>query len=170
MEEPTLKLPGGAVQAALAAVGLPKLQVVADPADVAAMAGRPGCRVLFAEALRLALEAFLTDGRGSPDAGHDSALDVVRDAPESFGLAPDPSDAQISTALRRILADDPKAAIVLLSPATLKQEAYRFPPEYGERTEENWVFRIIAPASWPFLQWAIVDPRGERPAYSYMFD
>jgi hypothetical protein len=159
-----------AVKAALTAVGLPNLKVVADQDDVAAMAQRPGWNTPFAEALRLALEAFLTNGQGSPDAGHDSALDVVRDAPESFGLDSAPTDAAITEALRRVLSDDPKAEIVLLTPATLEQEAYRFPPEYGERTEEHWVFRIIAPASWPFLQWAIVDPRGERPAYSYMFD
>lgn len=159
-----------AVHSALTAVGLPNLKVVADQGDVAAMERAPGRKILFPEALRLALEAFLTNGRGSPEAGHDSALDVVRDAPESFGLGPDPTDAAIAEALRRVLGDDPKAEIVLLTPAILKQEAYRFPPEYGEGTEEHWVFRIIAPASWPFLQWAIVDPRGEQPAYSYMFD
>ena len=159
-----------AVHSVLVAVGLPRLQVVADPGDIAAMAGQPNCKVPFAEALRLALQAFLNDGRGSPDGGHDSAYDVIRDSPESYGLEPQPADAAIAQALRRVLGDDPKAEIVLLTSATLKQEAYRFPPEYGESTEGHWVFRIIAPASWPFLQWAIVDPRGERPAYSYMFD
>jgi hypothetical protein len=159
-----------AIRAALNAVGLPTLKVVADQGDVAAMERTPGCKIRFPEALRLALEAFLTDERGSLDAGHDSALDVVRDAPDSFGLGPSPTDTVITEALRRVLNDDPKAEIVLLTPATLKQEAYRFPPEYGESTAENWIFRIIAPASWPFLQWAIVDPRGERSAYSYMFD
>lgn len=160
-----------AVSAALAAVGLPNLQVVADAADVAAYAARPGWTVSFAEALGLALQAFLTGKSGSPEGGQDAAFDVVRDSPESFGLAAaTPTDAAITAALRRVLADDPQAKVVLLTPATLRQEAYRFPPEYGESTDDNWVFRIIAPASWPFLQWAIVDPRGERPAYSYMFD
>lgn len=165
-----MNAPDPAVSAALAAVGLPKLQSIADPTDIATLAAKPGWSVPFDQALRLALEAFLTNTSGSPDGGHDSAFDVVRDLPESFSLDPNPTDAAITAALRRVLADDPKAQIVLLTPATLAQETYRFPPEYGESPEESWVFRIIAPASWPFLQWAIVDPRGQRPAYSYMFD
>lgn len=161
--------PDAAAQAALAAMGLPRLAVIADPADVAALERTPGCTLRFAEALRLALEAFLTDERGSGQ-GHDSAVAVVRDTPESFGLGPKPSDAEICAALQRVLADDPAARIVLLTPKTVQIADYRFIPEYGERIEEHWVFRIIAPAAWPFLQWAIVDLRGERPAYSYGFD
>lgn len=158
------------VAAALVAVGLPQLEVVADPGDVATLEQTPGCRVRFAEALRLALTAFLSDGRGSDGHGRDSALAVVRDTPEMFGLGPEPPDAQIAAALRRILADDPQAKIVLLTPTTISQEAYRFLPEFGEPIDANWVFRIIAPGGWPLLQWAIVDLRGEAPAYSYGFD
>lgn len=158
------------VGAALAAVGLPALDVVADPLDVAARESDSSCRVTFVEALRLALDAFLTDDRGSPGQGHDSAMDVVRSAPESFGLGPVPTDTQIAEALRKVLADDPRAQIVLLSPRTVEQPEYRFLPEYGESIDENWVFRIIAPGNWPFLQWAIVDPRGEQQPYSYEFD
>lgn len=161
--------PDAAVHAALAAVGLPGLKIVADPGDVARLEQTPGCTVRFAEALQHALAAFLSDGRGS-EGGHDSALDVVRSSPESFGLGPEPGDAEISAALRTLLADDPRAQIVLLSPVTVAQDTYRFLPEYGESITENWVFRIIAPASWPFLQWSIVDLYGERPAYSYGFD
>jgi hypothetical protein len=159
-----------AVHAALVAVGLPGLRVVADAAGIAALERTPGCRVPFGEALRQALEAFLGDGGGSDGRGRDSALAVVRGAPEAFGLGPEPTDAEMSAALHRILADDPQAQIVLLTAATLAQPAYRFLPEYGESPEAQWVFRIIAPASWPLLQWAIVDPRGERAAYSYEFD
>jgi hypothetical protein len=169
MEEATMNESDPSIQAALAAVGLPGLQVVADAADVAAMERTPGCTVTFATALRMALEAFLADDRGSGQS-HDSAMAVVRDMPESFGLGAKPTDAEIGAALRKLLADDPQAKIVLLSPATIKQPDYRFEPEYGESIAENWVFRIIAPASWPFLQWSIVDLRGARPAYSYEFD
>lgn len=154
----------------LAALGLPGLRIVADPGDVAALEQHPGCNVPFAEALRLALEAFLGDGRGSPAQGHDSALDIVRSAPESFGLDTQPDDAAIRAALHRLLADDPQAELVLLTPTTIKQPAYRFLPEYGESIADNWIFRIIARAGWPFLQWAIVDLRGGVPAYSYGFD
>lgn len=158
------------VGAALAAVGLPGLRVVADAADIAALEATPGRKVGFAAALRLALGAFMHDGRGSAEGGHDSALDVVRSSPESYGLGPTPDDAAIAEVLRRALADDPQAAVVLLGPATTGEPAYRFLPEYGESIADNWVFRIIAPASWPFLQWSIVDLRGERSPYSYGFD
>lgn len=157
------------VRAALAAVGLPGLTVIADPGEAAMLAQAPGCRVSFAQAVQIALEAFLTSEQGS-SAGHDSAFEVVRDAPESFGLEPNPGDAAITEALRKVLQEDPRAQLVLLTPAMLKQESYHFPPEYGESITENWVFRIFAPSTWPFLQWAIVDLRGERPAYSYLFD
>ena len=159
-----------AVCEALAALGLPNLAVVADPGDVAALEQTPGCRIGFAAALRLGVEAFLRDGRGSPGQGHDSALDLVRAAPDAYGLDPAPTDAAISEALRRLLAEDSEASIVLLSAATIQEPSYRFLPEYGEDIATHWVFRIIAPTGWPSLQWAIVDPRGETTAYSYGFE
>ena len=158
------------IQAALTAVGLPGLRVVADDHNIIALEKRPQGQYTFAKALQLALEAFLGNSHGSPDQGHDSAFDVVRSSPDSFGLGATPSDAEITEALRRILADDPQAEIVLLTPATTAENKYRFTPEYGESITDNWVFRIIAPASWPMLQWAIVDVRGQTPAYSYSFD
>lgn len=154
----------------LAAIGLPKLRVVADPNGIAALEGQPGSKYTFAEALKLALETFLSNGRGSSEHAHDSAVEMVRSDPESFGLGASPSEVEIAEALRSLLAGDPEAQIVLLTDATTKQDAYRFLPEYGESITANWVFRIMAPAAWPFLQWSIVDIRGETPAYSYEFD
>lgn len=49
-------------------------------------------------------------------------------------------------------AFDPTARIVVLTPATVQIADYRFLPEYGERIDEHWVFRSIAPTGWPFLQ------------------
>lgn len=157
-------------QAALAAIGLPTLQVVADPEDIDALEQRPGFRIRFAEALRLALEAFLSGRRGSSEHSHDSAQDVIRAAPEDFGLDRQPTDAAIREVLRSMLANDPQAKIVLLTPATVRIDDYRFLPEQGEPIDDRWVFRIIAPSNWPFLQWSIVDPAGQAPAYSYEFD
>ena len=157
------------VQTVLHELNLPGLQIIADEKDIAALEGNPACRITFLEALRLALEAFMSDSRGS-EQGHDSAFDVIRSAPDGFGLGATPSDAEIREALRKVLADDPRAQVVLLTPTTIKEEKYRFQPEYGESIADNWVFRIIAPANWPFLQWSVVDIRGETPAYSYEFD
>jgi len=121
-----------AVREALDALDLPNLQVVADPGDVAALEQTAGCRIGFAKALRLALEAFLGDGRDSPWQGHDSAIDLVRAAPDAYGLDPAPTDAAISETLRRLLAEDPETRIVMLSAATIQEPAYRFLPAYGE--------------------------------------
>jgi hypothetical protein len=158
------------VQEALAVLGLAGLKVIADAEGIAALEQRLGCQVPFAAALGLALRAFLADEGGSDGRGHDTAVAVVRSAPDAFGLGPEPSSAEISAVLRQLLADDPQAKIALLTPAIVAQSDYRFLPEHGESIEEQWVFRIIAPAQWPMLQWAIVDPCGRRPAYSYGFD
>lgn len=158
------------VTTVLTTIGLPTLRVVADPEGIAALEGRPGGKYTFAEALKLALEAFFSNSRGSSGHAHDSAVEVVRSDPESFGLGANPSAAEIAEALRSLLAGDPEAQIVLLTDATIKQDTYRFLPEYGESITDNWVFRIMAPSAWPFLQWSIVDIRGETPAYSYEFD
>jgi hypothetical protein len=159
-----------AVRETLDALGLPNLAVAADPDAVAALEQTPGCRVGFAAALRLALDAFLGNGRGSPGQGHDSAMDLVRAAPDAYGLDSAPSDAAITQTLRRLLAEDAQARIVLLSTSTIKDPALRFLPEYGEDIATHWVFRILAPSRWPTLQWSIVDPRDETPAYSYGFE
>lgn len=158
------------VDAVLVALGLPDLTVIADAAGIAALEARAAGALTFAEALRQALMAFLSDGRGSPDQGHDSALDVIRSDPDSYGLKADPSPAAMTAVLHAILATDPNARIVLLTEAAVAEPEYRFLPEYGESITEHWVFRIIAPAGWPFLQWAIVDLRGAAPAYNYLFD
>ena len=158
------------VRAVLAARGLAALSVIADGDGVAALESHPDGTLTFADALGRALDAFLISASGSPSQGHDSAHDVVRASPEDYGLGPTPTDAEVAEVLRGILASDPNARIVLLTPATVAQPEYRFLPEYGEGIAENWVFRIIAPAAWPLLQWSIVDVRGERAAYSYEFD
>jgi hypothetical protein len=159
-----------AVREALTALGLPNLAVVADPDAVVALEQTPDSRIGFAAALRFALDAFLGDGRGSPGQGHGSAMDLVRAAPDAYGLDSNPSDAAIAQTLRRLLAEDAQARIVLLSAATTRDPALRFLPEYGEDIATHWVFRILAPTGWPMLQWAIVDPRGETAAYSYGFE
>lgn len=158
------------VRAVLEALELPNLQVVADAKGIAALERRPGSALRFAEALRRGIEAFLGDTRGSPEQGHDSAHDIVRGDPESYGLGLGATDAEITETLRAMLAGDPSARIVLLTPATTAQPEYRFLPEHGESIEEHWVFRVIIPSAWPILQWSIVALHAAGPAYSYGFD
>lgn len=136
-----------AVHAVIEAFGLPGLRVLADPEGIAALERRSGSALRFAEAMRRGLEAFLRDTQGNPDQGHNSAHDVVREDPESYGLGPNPSGAAIAEALRAMIAGDPEARIVLLTPATTAQPEYRFLSEYGESIEEHWVFRIIIPSA-----------------------
>jgi hypothetical protein len=121
------------------------------------------------EALRLATEAFATDQTGS-GSGDDSVVGLVLSQPENFGLTDSATARQASDALRKLLADDPDAEIVLLSPATLAQDAYRFPPEYGDSTDDNWVFRVILPNTLDVLIWTVVPEPGGRAPYAYTFE
>jgi hypothetical protein len=162
--------PDQAVRTVLETLGLPKLQVLADPDGIAGLERRPGSVRTFASALQCGLEAFLSDTQGSRAQGHDSAHHVVRSDPASFGLGSDPTGAEITEMLRAMLADDPGAQVVLLTPATIVQPEGRFLPEYGESIEEHLVFRIIIPSAWPMLQWSIVDFYNKHPAYSYAFN
>jgi hypothetical protein len=97
------------VRAALEALGLPDLQVLADAEGIAALERRPGSALRFDEALRRGIEAFLGNTQGSPGQGHDSAHDVVRADSESYGLGPSATDAEVTEALRAMLAGDPIA-------------------------------------------------------------
>jgi hypothetical protein len=75
----------------------------------------------------------------------------------------------VSGVLLSWLADDPGACVVLLTPATLAREPYRFKPEDGEDPEGCWVFLVVTPRAYPGLWWAIVDEAGEPGPYAYGF-
>jgi hypothetical protein len=151
----------------LAGLGLQGLELVLDEAEATARDAAPGVTVHLPEALRLALEAF-TSALPEPGlSGVETPSAVVRAEPEAFGLAADASPAEVSSVLLSWLTDDPAARVVLLTPATLAMEPYRFPPEDGEDPERYWVFRVVTPRAYPGLWWAIVDEAGEPGPYAY---
>ena len=155
-----------AIQKALAELDVPGLKVVADAKDAETMEKSAGCTIKFPEALKLAVDAFLNNAQGSEN-GSDSVAGLLMDTPEQHGLQAKPSAADVSAKLREYLKTDQQAAAVLLTKATLKQDEYRFPPEYGESVEKNWVFRILLPATLGILIWAIVDKTGKKAGYCY---
>lgn len=157
------------IKGALAGRKLGSLKVIADAQDVVAMEGNIGCKVPFADALAKALDALLSGAESNETAGQ-SLASVVRDVPGNFNLKDAPPQADVSGTIQKMLTDDKNAAVVLLTPTTLAQEKWRFPPEFGESADDNWVFRVDLPASFPGLIWAIVDVTGKTPAYSYTFD
>lgn len=113
------------VRVALEELAVPNLQVLADAEGIVALERRLGSDLRFAEALRCGIAAFLGDTQGSPGQGHYSAHHVVRADPESYGLRSGATDAEVTEALRAMLAGDPSARVVLLTPATTAQPEYR---------------------------------------------
>jgi hypothetical protein len=160
---------GASIEAALEALGVGGLRVVMDEAEAAARDAAPGVSVHLAEAFGAAVRAFLGLVPGGPQ-GPSSPAGLVRAMPEELGLPADPGADAVAGVLRGWLTDDPDAAIVLLTPTTLADERYRFPPEEGEDPARVWAFRILTPASYPGLWWAIVDPAGSEASYAYGHD
>ena len=155
------------LQAVLSTRGFERLELVLDEDEAAARDAAPGVTVHLPDALRLALEAFTSGfSPGRPPFGETPAA-VVRSAPDAFGLGADPTDDQVAAVIRAWLTDDPGARVVLLTPATMAMEPYRFPPEQGENPADHWVFRIVTPQAYPGLWWAIIDEDGEPCGYAY---
>lgn len=154
---------------ALGAQGVGGLRVVMDEAEAAARDAAAGVTVHLADAFGAAVRAFLGSVPGGRQ-GPSSPAALVRSMPEELGLPADPDSEAVAAVLRGWLTDDPDATIVLLTPATLADDRYRFPPEEGEDPSRVWAFRILTPASYPGLWWAIVDPTGSEPSYAYGHD
>jgi hypothetical protein len=131
------------------------------------MENSAGCEVVFPEALRQAIQAFLSERRGSSQAANDSPYGLIFDVPEAHGLLPNPNPEQVAQVLSSYLKSDTDAEIVLLTEATIKEDRYRFTPEYGESLEANWVFRIRLPNTLNVMIWAIVDKAGQEAPYAY---
>lgn len=163
-------MPDPAIVPILAELGLPDLTVIADPGDVLALEATPNCAVTFPESLRLGIEAFLGNPDGSPQGGHDAPLGLLLETPAMYGLGDDATAEAASAKLAEFLRTDPEAAVVLLTPATTKLDQYRFPPEYGESLDANWVYRILLPTTFDLLIWSIVDLTGSQPAYCYSYE
>ena len=160
-------IPAEQMVASLQAVGVPGLRVVASAADVSGIEANPNCKVRFNEAVSQAVKAFLSQRSGSGQGGKDAPVDIVLDMPEAHGLPATPTAAQVEDVLRGYLAQDEGAELVLLTPATVQEERYRFTPEYGEALDTHWVFRIILPNTFDIMAWAVVDIEGKAPAYAY---
>lgn len=155
------------MHAILETLGLRGLTVVADPSGIAALESSQGCLFRFPEALKAAICAFCSNASGSGSAGEDSPLGLILATPEAHGLVGDASAAAAAEVLTSYLKTDPEGEVVLLTAETLANERYRFRPEYGESTEENWVFRFRLPTKLDIMIWAVVDKTGARPAYAY---
>ena len=151
-------------------LGMEGLRVVASVDDVSRMESSAGCAVVFSEALRQALQAFLNDRRGSSQSANDSPCGLVFAVPEAPGLPPNPDAEQVAIVLRSYLNKDTDAEIVLLTQATIEEERYRFTPEHGESLDMNWVFRIRLPHTLNILIWAIVDRTGQKLPYAYCIE
>jgi hypothetical protein len=138
-------------------MGVSRLTVVADPVAVVAQT-RADEVISFLDALRLALQSFLEDGRDV-----ESPVGMITADPTSVGLPVEVDASAVRERLRDLLNDE-SASLQLLTPT----EPY--PPERGESIEANWLFRLRVPQTFSSLLWAVVDRSGVRPAYNYGFE
>ncbi len=145
--------------------GAPRVKVVADASDVAAL--EQTAQVKFADALKLALEAFAAGRQQEPVGGQLTPLDVILAAPQEHGLQ-ETTPRSAAALLRAYLASDSDAEVVLLTPATAHQKKYHSLPGLGESLTDNWVFRIRLPNTFDRLIWSVVDKLGQRPTYCYV--
>ena len=148
------------VENVLSGYGIPRGILRFSDTDTASNSG-----VSFEDGLRAAIAAFLNDEKGT-GAGN-SPLALIMADPEAHGLASDANAAACSDKLLEYLKSDSKAEIVLLTSSTMANEKYRFGPEEGENTYDNWVFRFMLPATFDILMWSIVNKEGAKPAYCY---
>jgi hypothetical protein len=144
--------------------GAPRVKVVADAQDIKTL--EQAAAVKFADALRLALEAFAT-GHAAAMPERLSPLDAILAAPQEHGLQ-ETTPSAAGTLLRAYLASDRDAEVVLLTPSTAHHKKYHALPGRGESLTDNWVFRIRLPNTFDRLIWSVVDPLGRRPAYCYI--
>lgn len=144
------------------------LQWVVNEADVAQQHAIEPRLVPFATALREAVRCFLFD-----EDDYETPRNLVR---EVHGYWPD----QIPDAEARLyqhLLDYLNAGTLFLLPLFSEEltEEERdalpfYPPEWGERPEQNWLFGLRLPTLSDHLYWAVVDRSGRRASYCYGFN
>lgn len=143
---------GQVVDSVLADMGLSRMRVDIDMAELEAQVSGLNNTVGFEAALRDALDSFLTDGDDI-----ESPLGLVTELNYGAGLTRDELLGKV-----RELLNSPST--------TLRVNARTNPPEHGESVEDNWVIRLSVPDLGDHGHWAIVDRAGNRPTYNYGFN
>lgn len=141
---------GAAINAALDDFSVPGLKVAVDAVELRAQKALPNA-VGFEDALRSALESFLTDG-DDPE----SPLGIVRQL-----LPAGASAAEVEAAVRDYL-NRPSTELSLMARGDS--------PEHGESVTDSWVFSLSIPDLSDHGHWAIVDRAGSEGTYNYGFN
>ena len=90
-----------------------------------------------------------------------------------------PSEAEQHTWIRNKVMDYLRAGVISLLPyvdplLSMKeleeQHPDYYPPEEGERVEQNWIFFLSLPTLSDHLYWVIIDRVGEKEGYVYGFN
>lgn len=129
---------------------LPNLKIIAYRKEVLRQEKKYGGNVGFEDALTKAIQNYLTDGAKS-----DSPYWLVEQVPDDYGFNYDTvSSEKIKKVLHSFL-NDGHSTLELITPES------RFPPEYGEKIEENWLFLLKVNRFSASLHWAIVPRNGD---------
>lgn len=173
-----MTLPIETIEEIKAKFGLPQLIVEAEAAAIEAQTAIEG-KISFSEALKLAIQSFLEDGRNYDSPVGAIAADPPANLPEvpdgsaavsdivsawmgdrESSLPYEPKIALGATELVRSWMNDPNSKIILCTPD------YQYLPEEGESIEDNWIFHLVLEQT-PALHWAVVNRSGIKPVYNY---
>jgi hypothetical protein len=134
---------------------LPKLKIIAYRKEVMQQAKKYGGSISFEDALKSAIQSYLTDGTKS-----DSPYWLIEQVPDDYGLNYDNNSAENITQVLYDYLNDGHSTIELITSES------KFPPEEGEKITDNWVFLLKASRFSASLHWAIV-PRNGNKVYNY---
>jgi hypothetical protein len=134
---------------ALDATKLGVLRVSLDDAEIKRQASSYPSTVNFGDALRAALDSFVTNA-DDPESVRALAADLPADHPCH----------RVDTArAARCLIDDSKAMLTIVETGKLA--------EHGEEVQANWIFKLSVPSLSDHVHFAVVDRSGKTPAYNY---
>lgn len=144
---------------------IPRLEVIYKSADIKAQEALVGNQMNFIQALRLAIETILTDGKDQ-----ESPRAIITEVFELFPAEVDDAEEKIQAKVREFLSTGTLQLLPNLDWSDRDQEFDFYPPENGEKAEDNWIFSLYLPDLSDHLYWIVVDRTSDGGAYIYGFN
>lgn len=149
----TLAYGASSIPGIKAELGVPQLTVKVSPSAINKQSAM-GSKVTFVDALKLAIQSFLED-----DTEIESPLAQMLNDPGAYGLPQGADKAAATKVLRSYLNQS-------TSTLTLQTAKSQYPPENGEKVDNNWIF-LLELQEMSGLYWVIIDRSGTKAPYNY---
>ncbi len=144
---------------------IPRLEVVYKSADIKAQEALAGNQRNFIQALRLAIQTILTDGKDQ-----ESPRAIIMEVFELFPSEVDHTEEKIQAKVREFLSTGSLQLLPNIDWSDRDQEFDFSPPENGEKAEDNWIFSLYLSDLSDHLYWIVVDRANDGDAYIYGFN